>query len=336
MDDLIAILQAELQRWETGWSVGSFGAIGEFHQDAGEELIVDDAGGLTRATPRGAVRVTPRADMQAVAYELLSPRPHRWSQGIALCLPEAEAPRPQRSVLTELGPDTDAIRPNDRDDILFDIGLAQPQIDFCVRTRDPELLSALRACCGRPTFASEAGHAILAFHPHRVVMSHLGRAEVYQKIGGPDTGGVSPPGPHTHVLPKLLAAKRTHSANTPIPDGLVPCLFLHPANPVITSLGDDKPFDRAQFERFQAYLDRYGVAGYAQTKTRIWQAIEADQGPASTAEPATRLERAALRNALRQAARVAEASGDLVRAKRVAAWRAQFDKADDPDEADAA
>jgi hypothetical protein len=336
VDKLIAILRTELESWECGWSIGSFGAIGEFHQDEGEELHVDATQALARATARGAIRIVPRPDMTAVAYELLSPRAHRWSQGIALCLRGAEALRAQRTELTELGPDTEAIRPCDRDAILFDIGLAQPQIDFCIRTRDPDLLAVLRASCGRPTFASEAGGAILAAHPHRVVISHLGRAEVYQKIGGPETGGVSPAGPHTHVLPNLLAARRTHSANTPIPDGLVPCAFLHPANPVMTTLGGDKPFNGAQFAAFQAYLDLYGPPPYVETKRRVWAALDAARDPASIAEPETRLERTALRNALRQAARQSEAAGDAARAARIAAWRAHFDNASEPEQDEAA
>jgi hypothetical protein len=259
VDKLIAILRTELESWECGWSIGSFGAIGEFHQDEGEELHVDATQALARATARGAIRIVPRPDMTAVAYELLSPRAHRWSQG-----------------------------------------------------------------------------AILAAHPHRVVISHLGRAEVYQKIGGPETGGVSPAGPHTHVLPNLLAARRTHSANTPIPDGLVPCAFLHPANPVMTTLGGDKPFNGAQFAAFQAYLDLYGPPPYVETKRRVWAALDAARDPASIAEPETRLERTALRNALRQAARQSEAAGDAARAARIAAWRAHFDNASEPEQDEAA
>lgn len=334
--DALSVLRSELQRWDTSWSIGSFGAIGEFHQDEGEELLVDSSNPLMRATARGAIRVAPHPEMQAVAYELLSPRPHRWSHGIALCLRDAEALGAQRTVLTELGPDTDAVRSCDRDDILFDIGLAQPQVDFCIRTREPELVRILRGCCGQPTFASAAGGAILTSHPHRVVISRLGRVEVYQKIGGPDTGGVSPSGPHTHVLPKLLAAKRTHSANTPIPEGLVPCAFLYPANPVMDEHGKDKPFDRRRFDRFQAYLDQYGLQSYVQTKKRAWQAIEAGLEPGSMAEPPTRLERTALRNALRQAARLFEATGDADRMQRIAAWRLRFDRLDDPEENDTA
>ncbi|HRN83668.1 MAG TPA: hypothetical protein PK857_02515 [Hyphomicrobium sp.] len=336
MDKLISILKTELERWNSGWSIGSFGAIGEFHQDDGEALDVSDTENLTRATSRGAIRIAPRPDMQAVAYELLSPRPQRWSQGMALCLPEQSALCAQRKALTELGPDEDAIRPADRDGILFDIGLEQPQIDFCIRTSDPDLLDVLRRNLGKTTFACEAGHAILNAHPHRVVLSKLGRAEVFQKIGGPDTGGKSPEGPHTHVLPKLLAARRTHSANTPIPEGLTPCAYLHPANPVIAPLGDDRPFDVADFARFQSYLDLYGPEAYVSTKKTVWAAVEAGDDPSGLEEPGTRLERVALRNALRQMARQAEASGDERMQKHVGAWRGAFDKGEEADEAETA
>ncbi|HPG88863.1 MAG TPA: hypothetical protein PLD46_04370 [Hyphomicrobium sp.] len=336
MDGLIALLKREIATWDSGWSIGSFGAIGEFHQDDGEELIVDDRDALMRATARGAIHITPADGMQAVAYELLSPRPHRWSQGLALCLPNEKALGHRRAVLTELGPDESAIRPQDFGDVLFDIGLAQPQIDFCVRTRNPELLAILRANCGKSTFSCDAGMAILASHPHRVVTSNLGRTEVYQKIGGPDTGGVSPHGPHTHVLPKLLAAGRTHSANTPIPDGLTPCAFLHPANPVIAPLGDDKAFDARQFAIFQQYLERYGLRAYNEIKAAVLCALDHGADPTIFDEPKTRLERVGLRNTLRQAARMADAEGDASRRAIVLQWRTQFDKADEPEDSEAA
>lgn len=330
--DLRTLLEAELRSWTCGWSVGSFGAIGEYHQDEGERLIVDDPENLTRATSRGAIRIALKENVEPVAYELLSPRPHRWSQGIALCLPDAEAAAAQREALTELGIDRDAIRPEDRGSILFDVGLAQPQIDFCVRTSDPDLLRVLRSCCGKPTFATEAGMAILSQHPHRVVISHLGRAEVYQKIGGPDTGGVSPPGPHTHVLPKLLSARKTHSANTPIPDGLTPCAFLYPGNPVIGALGEDTPYDDGLFVKFQNYLAAFGPPAYTATKQRVWRAIENREDPANFDEPQTRLERAALRNAIRQLIRRSEASADQALQQSIEAWRAEFDRASESDD----
>ena len=45
----------------------------------------------------------------------------------------------------------------------------------------------------------------------------MGRVEVFQPIPSPD--GKSPEGPHTHVLPRLLAHGRLNAATVPVPDG---------------------------------------------------------------------------------------------------------------------
>lgn len=326
--DLQETLAAALRDWRAGWSVGSFGAIAEFHQDPDEPTDVDAPERLTRATARGAIRIARLEGVVPVAYETLSPRPHRWSHGVALCLPEPRAARPERrAVLTELGPDEDAVRPQDRGAVLFDMGLDQPQIDFCVRTRDPALLETLRACAGRSLFEPDcpAMPAILSAHPHRVAVSNIGRAEVYQPIGGPDTGGVSPPGPHTHVLPKLLRSGRTHSANTPIPEGWTPCAMLHPANPVIGPLGEDQPFDATAFSAFERLLDAWGPQEHVDVKRDARRRLEAGASPSALAEPDSRRARSALRLALRQQARRAEHAGDAAQLAQITAWRARFD-----------
>ncbi|MEM6974443.1 MAG: hypothetical protein AAF577_16760 [Pseudomonadota bacterium] len=319
MADLRAVLEAHLDDWQAGLSIGSFGAIAEFHQDEGEAPVVTDP--LTRATTRGAIRIARLHDVVPVAWEALSKNPARWQHGVALCLPEAAARSAGRSVLTELGPDGDTIRPEDRDAILFDMGLAQANIDFCIRTRDPDLIAALRAEEGRSLFerGNPAMGAILAAHPHRVALSAVGRCEVFQKIGGPDTGGVSPLGPHTHVLPKLMAAGRTHSANIPVPEGLMPVAMLHPGNPTMTPLGHDRAFDAALFERFQALLSDWGPPGYLAAKHRAWAAMAAGEGP-EDALAASRAERTALRNAIRQHARRTGATPTL------ATWSAALDR----------
>ncbi|RME99037.1 MAG: hypothetical protein D6773_13515, partial [Alphaproteobacteria bacterium] len=222
----------------------------------------------------------------------------------------------------------EAIREEERGAQLFDMGLDQPQLRFCVRTADPALISLLRSQCGRPLWAdgNPAMPAILAAHPHRVVLSKLGRIEVYQKIGGPDTGGVSPEGPHTHLLPKLLRTGRTHSANTPIPEGLLPCACLHPENPVVDPLGRDRAFNTQSFERFQAILRAWGPADYVAIKDAVWKALDAGAPPESFRPPNTRLGRAALRNALRQSARIARHEDCRQGLKAIERWRERFDR----------
>lgn len=333
------ILCEHLADINVGWSIGSFGAIGEFHQRSNDILSCDDPERLMRVSEKGGIRLLADQlrEVTPVAFETLSPRPERWGQGLALCLPAEQAQGAQRSVLTELGPDEDALRLESRQDILFDMGLNQFQVDFCIRTGDPDLLKVLRAETGRSLFEmnNPAMAAILKAHPARVVISALGRVEVYQKIGGPDTGGVSPDGPHTHVLPKLLRAGRTHSANTPIPEGLVPCANLHPSSPVMGDRGEDIPFDADRFRAFQAILEIYGLPDYLATKKQVLVALKTGKVD-ELSEPETRLKRVALRNTLRQQARLAETQADAERATLCDRLLMQFDRnaasiADDPD-----
>ncbi|MBX3578378.1 MAG: hypothetical protein KF723_14325 [Rhizobiaceae bacterium] len=194
--------------------------------------------------------------------------------------------RAARVVITELGPDPDAVRAQDRHAIRVDLGLSLPQCDFCIRTADPELLAILRTGIGLPLFeATDALHAIFAAHPHRVVVTNIGRIEVFQKIGGPETGGVSPEGPHTHLLPKLLKSCRTHSANTPIPEGLLPLGSFHPASPVMTPLGKDREFDPDLHDEFQSLLAQYGVAEIVDAKEANPRRDGRRSGPGGLSNP---------------------------------------------------
>ncbi|AWC21193.1 hypothetical protein CO731_00641 [Aminobacter sp. MSH1] len=330
MSYLEQLLRHHLLDWRSGWSMGTFGAIAEFHQDDGEIAVIDDRQLLTRATRRGGIRLerSMMAGLVPVAYETLSPRRHRWSQALALCLPEARARRSGRSVLTEIGPDDNAIRGIDRTGILFDMGLSLPQCDFCIRTSEPKLLVELRANLGRSVFdpANGAMPAILRTHPHRVALTNIGRVEVYQKIGGPDTGGVSPEGPHTHVLPKMLKGGRTHSANTPIPEGLLPLGALHPGNPVIDPLGRDRPFEPILHGAFREMMSRFGTAEALSGRKHVDDALDARLSPVETEAPSGRFARSAMRIALRQKAHLAAHSGNIALARLVADWQAAFEQ----------
>ena len=338
MPDLETLLRASLGDARAGWSMGSFGAIAEFHQDEGETLDVNDPEALTRSTSRGAIRLAPARlpDVHAIAYETLSPKPHRWSHALALCLPLGEALREGRSVLTEIGPDHDAIRVEDREAILFDMGLSLPCCEFCIRTADPALLETLRANVGRAL--SEPGNAtmaaILKAHPHRVALTDIGRAEVFQKIGGPDTGGVSPAGPHTHVLPKLLASGRTHSANTPIPNGLVPLGYLHPGNPVIDAMGADRPFDVELHRAFQSLMAAFGQPELVAVKQHVIDAVAGGLAPEDFDVPNGRHKRATLRLALRQERRRAEWAEEADLLSRLDRWIRHFEPAGAKTDAD--
>jgi len=293
----------------SSFSIGSLGAIAEFHRDAAEPLVLDDPAQMAIATVRGALRIDLADGVTPLAYETLSRRPERWQHGVLLCLPRGRAASGLRSRLTELGPDPGAVRAEDRAAVLFDLGLAARNVDFCVRTEAPALLAILRRSAGRSLF--EPGNPALAAlreaSPHRIVLSRLGRVEVFQPIGRDST----PEGPHTHLLPKLLASGRTHAAGIPVPRDQLPCLSLYPANPLFDGLGRTTAFDRERLAAFQGLLERWGLSAYRAEKARLAAALAVGLEPGDYAPPDTRLGRTALRVALRQA-RQLDGDGSLV------------------------
>ncbi|MEO0567790.1 MAG: hypothetical protein AAF066_08665 [Pseudomonadota bacterium] len=318
---LESVLRDGLNDPDAGWNMGSLGAIAEFHHVSGDPPA-PAVQNLQQRISRGAIRIETLEGVKPVAYETASSRSDRWLQGVALCLPEDQARMNERDALTELGPDTGAIREEDQSSVLFDMGLGQQQLDFCIRTDDPELLGTLRAQEGRSLFDLDnpAMGAILHAHPHRVALTRLGRVEVYQMIGGADTGGKSPEGPHTHVLPRLLRVKRTHAASTPIPDGWTPCCGFHPKSPMMGRLGEEKNFDTAAFDAFQSLLNEWGPTGYVVKKKDVWAALEQSEEPKDIKSRYSLTERSGLRNAIRQWRRL---NGD---SKIVAMWAQEFDQ----------
>ncbi len=239
------------------WMCGRFGAVAEFHRDLGEPVEIATEPAVAAATARGAVRLKLLPELRPVAYETVN-KCMTWGQGVALCLPEPFARMGGRAVVAELGPDRDAIRVEDRDALLFDLGLGGRYTEICVRTSDPETVGLLRAIVGKPLFAE--GGAFLGrlptLSPHRVFRSRLGRVEVYQPVPPPD--GKSPEGPHTHVVKRLLALRRYHAATVPVPEGCIAGMTLYPAHPLHQEMGAAPRFDTARYDAFQELLKQYG------------------------------------------------------------------------------
>jgi hypothetical protein len=230
----------------------------------------------------------------------------------------------RRAAVHELGPDSRAIRPEDRDSILFDLGLGTLQADVCVRASRPELVSALRAGEGWSVFAVDnpATAAIFQASPHRVFVTRIGRAEVYQPI--PPADGKSPDGPHTHLLPKLLRSGRTHPATVPIPGDWTPCLHLYPAHPQKDGLGTTKPFNRTEFAEFQTLLMTFGDPELLELKRQVFDSVTRGDRPESLIAPQGRFARSVIRVALRQLHARDGSSPSLSR------WRQAYDLADGP------
>src|SRR3954453_7477390 len=293
------LITEQLADPEAQWSLGTFGAIAEFMRDADEAAkILHSEISYAVVTPRGGIRLLAHPELRPVAFETVTTQ--AWSQRIAFCLPEEASAMSQRGVLTELGPDNEALRAEDRGALLFDLGLGALQVDCCIRTADRELVQGLRTHAGRSLFESgnPAMGLILAHNPHRVFITRAGRAEGYQPI--PQPGGKAPEGPHTHVLPKLLAHKRTHAATEPIPRGFVSCAHLYPAHPLRDRYGRAIPFDTLRYTTFQRLLSRYGDIEHVRLKRNVTKALNAGAGPEAIAMPKDRFAQASVRVALRQ------------------------------------
>jgi len=309
-------IENSLQRPEDSWSLGSFGAIAEFSWAADEEIQSFDDGRTGQISERGGIACYPLQNVRPVAYETLRKDSETWGQAVAFCLPEKEAVRAGRGIISELGRDKAALLPQHRDHILFDLGLGIRFADFCVRSDNGILIEQLRAACGSVLLA--AGNPIMPLllqaSPHRVFETNLARIEVYQPIGIEK----SPEGPHTHVLPKLIAQGRAFSANTPINTGLLPLLTLHPANPCRDTLGKRKSFDANAYAQFQMLMERWGIEEYQQQKNTTFAALTRNSEPTEFDSGHARLARLATRIAIRQYAHL-HSDHDVL------AWRQAFD-----------
>jgi hypothetical protein len=284
---------------DTHWSLGAFGAIAEFMRDRNEPTaLVCSATSLSATTGRGGIRITPLAAMRPIASETAVGE--GWNHRVALCLPREHCAMSRRSVLTEIGPDVEALSEQHQDNVLFDLGLDCLQIDCCIRPSDPDVTARLRTYAGRSLFepGNQAMAMILAANPHRVFVSRLGRVEVFQPI--PPADGRSPQGPHTHVLPKLLSHGRTHAATEPIPKDLVPCAHLYPSHPSKDAMGRPRPFDVKRHEAFQILFETYGNPELVALKRRVTAAVVAGEEPALAAIADGRFGRGSVRVALRQ------------------------------------
>jgi len=320
------ILACQLADPASHWGLGSFGAIAEFTRDHDEPVAVDLTGpALSAVTPRGGIHIVPCDGLRVIAFETAAGS--SWNQNVALCLRIGAAAMHRRAVLTELGPDREALRDEDKSSVLFDLGLAIPHVDALIRVRDPAAAEQLRAQTGKNAFApdSRAMTIVLDVQPHRVFVSRCGRIEVYQPIPPPD--GRSPEGPHTHVLPKLLGAGRTHAATEPIPEGWVPCLSVYPAHPAKDGLGRATPFQPARHDAFQQLLRAYGDPAIIRLKAQVAAALAGGEAPRA-ADNGDRFARACIRITLRQA----HASG--LNSPALGLWRDQYERPGGDDRSD--
>lgn len=324
-NNIVELVHRYLRDPEASWCVATYGAIAEFHIKDIKRLkcTLSETGGNI-ITDWGSISINLTESTRVLPYETLARRNKFWLHGINFCLPKSEAQMASRSVLTELGEDEEALNTSNSTNYLFDLGLEIDHIDACIRTADKELLNILRKNLGKPLFDAKntSFSAIKEASPERVFKTKLGKIEVTQGIGSTSKNIPTPHGPHTHVLPKLLKHKRTHSKNIFIPPEHSPSLGLFPPNPLLNQEGEPKPFDAPSFYQFQEILNQYGNEEILEAKSNTKKAILSNRKP-PPANHLNRLTRAATRISLRQLHWTAENS------KTLSDWTSNFENTKD-------
>lgn len=203
--------------------VGVYGAVGEVMRDPNEPYQAHrETTSLTLATARAAIRVEAAPYLTAIEIGRAERPPL-----IALAVPEGRAPAPGPSALTDLGPDDAALLPSDSGGHRFDVGLGRGAGRFTMRCSEA-LTNEIVPHCGTawPDCLCLIGASVLAESPVRVIEAPCVRAEVDAVI--PPPGGVSPEGPHTHLLPGHIAQGFDTPPTVPLPEGYILSALFYP------------------------------------------------------------------------------------------------------------
>ncbi|MEM7775593.1 MAG: DUF1289 domain-containing protein [Pseudomonadota bacterium] len=212
------------------WVIGVVGAVGEFAatRDAcvdlstnGSEIVANTAGGHLRFFVDDHVR--------ALTFD--PPETPLVRQRVVLAVKRQRGRVPVSDTIKDLGPDSAAVDVVDRGFHLYDLGLGRKESRFCVRCGPGMANDALCSEAGSGQSFADAiarlAPILIAESPARVVESTLGRIEVLSPI--PLPGGMSPAGPHTHLLPNHIATGRSLPVGWDLPRAYLPGAIFYPA-----------------------------------------------------------------------------------------------------------
>lgn len=203
--------------------VGVHGAVAEILRAPEENHDVErDDLTLTLRTRRCALRIEAPAFLTAFEIQRGERAPL-----IALAVPAGRAGPAGPTVLTALGPDHGALLARDAGGARFDMGLGRKAARFSIRCRDgiaPQIAGHYGAPW--PESLSRTAATILAESPVRVVEAPCVRAEVEAAI--PPPNGHSPDGPHTHLLPEIVAQGFDAPPDLPLPKSYILSALFHP------------------------------------------------------------------------------------------------------------
>lgn len=222
-DDLAATVHRTLADEAGAWSIGIEGAVAEHASSHPTRRILREGRSVISLDDEAGLRLTIPDEMVAFA---LTAGEARSVLALFLGVPHRALRPPSRGV--RLASDHAALRPGDDGATIADLGLGRRASSFAVRTRDPEIVAALRAVegMGWPAALDEVGELLKARSPERVVSSAAGRIEVSTPIPPPD--GASPEGSHTHLQPGTIELGRDLPSPFALPSGFTPVATFHP------------------------------------------------------------------------------------------------------------
>ncbi|MBE1237070.1 DUF1289 domain-containing protein [Phaeovibrio sulfidiphilus] len=217
------------------WSIGVPGANATFCPSEGNVAISPrlwEYGGYAVGAYGGIRVVLDHRGKKIKAIGTTDPETGSLSR-IDLCLYENRAFMSRRTVLTEIGWDTEALRVRDRPSILFDLGLGISHIDYCIRVEDDETIRELRACAGRSVFEPDSPVPALLqerTRSQRVLLTRLGRIEIWGALGEPGLGDSVCTGEFFDL--KLFQPDVDRVSDSPVPPTLKPVISLRPGRRV--------------------------------------------------------------------------------------------------------
>jgi hypothetical protein len=247
----------------SAWSIVRNGAVAEFSVSAAADDClsnnIDPASNtLVADTQKARLKLFLDDSIKPIIAETASYRCSPWSQCIYLCLPEEEARMSCRKSLTYIGSYDD----NERSGELWDIGIGNDSLDFCIVVRDSELQQALKNREGDYIIDDrEFLEVLVKFSPQRLLKTQFASILVKQKI--PLRGEVVT-GPHTHLLPNII--RNNIKFPIPIDNNLRSIIQVDPFGSIID--GDGNYYDWTGFEKdpFQLLLRDYSTNNYIQDK----------------------------------------------------------------------
>jgi len=256
------IIDASLNT-RSSWAIVRNGAVAEFSVSAGDRPVRNfnvNENTLTVDTPKANLKLDFDESIKPIVSETAAYRCSPWSQCVYLCVPDAIAKMSNRKILTHLG-----VWNEYQQGELWDLGIGNDSLDFCIVVNHIELQQALKKKEGSyviddPEFLKE----IVKLSPWRLVMTKFAHILVKQRI---PVQGQDVDGPHTHLLPHIIH----NGIDFPIPidDNLRSLIQIDPFGSVIDANGEY--FDWRGFENdpFQTLLNEYSDEEYIRNKKTL-------------------------------------------------------------------